>query len=131
MNYSSLRTWIAQTLAGIGGLQSYDRPPGTIITPCAYPQRFLVDTRADTAFGETATVEIAVLLSRADDSSAWELVDSYMSRGGTSSIIDALETTQPSSGFDSLAVVSWEIPSDMTANDIPYIGVVITCEVIG
>lgn len=128
MNYRALRGWLRDTLASIDGLEAYDRPPGTIVTPCVYPQRFIVDPRSHFD-GERATVELALLVSRADEESAWDFLDGYVTRGDPLSVIDALEDTVPD-GFDSLAVTAWEF-ADTVVNEIGYFAVVITCEVLG
>lgn len=125
-----MRQWFADTLATISGLEAYTRPPGSIVTPCAYVQRISAFPHSDTT-GERATVEIALLLGRSDEESAWDAIDEYVTTGTSSSIVDVLEDTAPS-GFDDLAVSAWEtVGGNEGANDIPYIGVVFTVEVYG
>lgn len=129
MNYSALRGWLRDTLATIDGLEAYDRPPGSVVVPCAFPQRIVTNPR--TAFGdvEQANVEVTLLVSRGDEDSAWDLIDGYVTRGDSQCVIDALETTTPD-GFDTLSVISWEA-GVAEVNSIDYISIVLTCEVIG
>lgn len=129
MNYSDLRRWLRDTLATVDGLEAYDRPPGTIVTPCVFPQRLVVDPRGGYDV-ERATVELALIVSRSDEESAWDLIDGYVTRGDPSCVVDALETTSPD-GFDSLAVTGWEVVPDAVVNDIGYFAVAFTCEVLG
>jgi hypothetical protein len=129
MNYTLLRQWIADTLNEIPGLQADPRPPGTIHPPHAFVQR--IQTNPHQTFdGEQCTVEVALLLGKSDEETAWDTIDLYVT-SGTSSIIDALEDAAES-GFDSVEVTGWEtVGGDIGVNDIPYIGVVFTLDVVG
>ena len=130
MNYRELRQWIADTIAGECDVNADPRPPGSVNVPHAFIASITAQPHSDVD-GEQAAVDVVLLLGRSEEITAWEDIDDFVTTGTGRSVIDALEDNDPD-GADDVQVAQWAVSSgDVAVNDIPYIAVVFTLDVLG
>lgn len=130
MNYTEVRNDIATALQDLG-LNATPYPPGTVETPHGYIASMRGVPTTDFNGGSTASIEVVVLISRSDEPSGWDLIDEYLEPGGALCVTDAINEID-SAGADNLTVQSFEtLGGDTSVNDVPYIGLSFTVEVIG
>lgn len=130
MNYRLLREWIADTVSAECDVNADPRPPGSVNVPHAFVASISVAPHA--AFDrEQASVDLVLLVGRSEEITAWEDIDDFVTAGSGRCVIDALEDNAPD-GADSVQVERWAVSSgDVAVNDIPYIAVVFTVDVLG
>lgn len=103
INIGDLRQGLGDAAATIDGLNHFGYTPDSISPPCFFPAEVNLERNAagGRTFGEIRGYDVAcrVLTSRADDLSGQALLDEYLSEGGSSDLIAALESDQTLSGI--------------------------------
>jgi hypothetical protein len=130
MNYGNLRAWISDTLIAECNINADPHPPGSVNVPHAFVASVTAAPHGDFT-GEQAAIDVVLLLGRSEETSAWEDIDDFVTAGSGRCVVDALEDNDPD-GADSVQVERWTVSSgDVAVNDIPYIAVVFSLDVLG
>jgi hypothetical protein len=92
VNLSTVRDDLKARLGTISGLTVYDTMPGSPEVPCAivYPTTIVVHASFERGCSDVRFA-VQVLVQMADWASAQDALDSYISIGTATSVIDALE----------------------------------------
>jgi hypothetical protein len=96
---AQVRQAIADSLSGISGLNVYAIYPGLVNPPAAVIRRTHTDYSTEFNGGDSSTFGVSLYLPAADTVSSQLLLDGYLSRAGSSSVIAALGTDSSLGGI--------------------------------
>lgn len=103
MNLATIRDDLKARLATITGLTTYDTVPAKPEVPCAIVQPTLITVHQTFERGACEVrFSVQVLVQCADWASAQDALDSYVSIGTGSSVVDVLES--PTTGTEDVTV---------------------------
>lgn len=89
---ANIRTGLKTRLATISGLNAYDKTPGIITTPAAFPMPGTIEFDETMDRGvDSYTFTVRLLVQRAVEQVAQENLDPYLAGSGSSSIKAAIE----------------------------------------
>lgn len=89
---ADIRTGLKNRLATISGLNAYEKAPGVVVVPAAFPIPGAIEFDETMNRGvDSYTFTVRVLVGRAVDKVAQENLDPYLAGSGTSSIKAAIE----------------------------------------
>lgn len=93
MNVLSIKRGIADAASAVDGLQTYPFCPNAVEPPCFYTGE--AEIRYHETYGGDAEVTVMgyLLTSTAEDEDGQALLDTYLSVGTASSVVDAIEGT--------------------------------------
>lgn len=92
MNLAAIRDDLKTRLATIGGITAYDTVPAKPAVPCAIVQPGLITVHQTLDRGSCdVRFIVTILVQCADWPSAQDALDSYVSTGTATSVVDALE----------------------------------------
>lgn len=92
MNLAAIRDDLKSRLATIGGITAYDTVPAKPEVPCAIVQPALISVHQTFERGVCdVRFTVLILVQCADWPSAQDALDSYVSIGTATSVVDALE----------------------------------------
>jgi hypothetical protein len=122
MNIAAIRTDIQTRLQTIAGLQVYDTTPANPQVPCVivYPISGLVHDAFDRGT-ENVRFGLQILVQLADWPSAQNALDSYLTVGSTTSIVDAVELNLY--GGEDVTVENWDGYGHMAIGEVTYASV--------
>lgn len=117
---SSIRTGLQTRLATISGLNAYDRAPGTVTTPAAFPMPGTIEFDETMSRGsDLYTFRVRLLVQRSTETYAQEDLDAYLAGSGSSSVKAAIEGDGTLGG-----VADWtRVTSVLGYGDIKHAGI--------
>jgi hypothetical protein len=122
---SQIKTGLATNLATVSGLRAYAYQPDNVNTPFAWP--LLDSIQYNGAMGGgliTHKFTISVVVGRAAERTAQNLLDGYLSYKGATSIRQAIESDRTLGGVvQDLIVESANNISTLEANDAIYLAI--------
>jgi len=121
---SSMRTGLQTRLATITGLNAYDKAPGTVVVPAAFPMPGPIEFDETMGRGsDLYTFRVRLLVQRSTETYAQEDLDAYLAGSGSSSIKAAIEGDETLSGVaDWTRVTGVPVYGDIEHNGISYLG---------
>lgn len=128
---SSIRTGLQTRLATITGLNAYDKVPGTVTTPAAFPMPGPIEFDETMGRGsDLYTFKVRLLVQRSTDTYAQEDLDAYLAGSGASSVKAAIEGDITLGGVaDWTRVTGVPAYGDVTHAGIDYLGADFNVEV--
>lgn len=127
----AVRLAIAAQLTGIAGLRVYDVWPGIINPPAAVVRRIHTDYSTEFNGGDTSVFGVSLYLPAADTINSQQLLDDYLSRAGSTSVIAALSADSTLGGIARSATVTSVEEEGLTeVSGVTYLSAMIPMTVI-